>query len=132
MSTNWFVVKSVVFLGITGSKILSSNPSLEDITNAVDELIVDDETANEFKHLIPRMEGGGRGLKQHYNYICRWCHQDKIAGGQAGRFLEFRNLFLGHVGKFPIVQKYVVPNDHYLYKLIQKFSSIFYNLVIFP
>ena len=66
-------------------------PELEDITNAVEELIVDDDTANEFKHLIPRMDGGGRGLKQHYNYICRWCHQEKIAGGQAGRFLEFRN-----------------------------------------
>ena len=35
-----------------------------DIVALVEELIVDDDTANEFKHLIPRMDGGvqQRGL----------------------------------------------------------------------
>ena len=63
---------------------------VEVLSQSAENLIIDDVTANEYRHLLPRLEGGGRGIKQHFNYVCRWCPKEKLTG-QRGKFLEIRN-----------------------------------------
>ena len=64
---------------------------LENLTTSIEEIVFDDDTANQYRHLLPRMEGGGRSNNQHFNYVCKWCPAKKLEGAQTGRFLEFRN-----------------------------------------
>ena len=57
----------------------------------VEDKIVDEEAVSEFRHLIPRMYGGGRKLDQHYTYFCAWCPKDELKHGQRGKFVEIKN-----------------------------------------
>ena len=69
---------------------LNVDLDVEDISQNAESLIIDDETANEYRHLLPRMEGGGRELNKHFNYVCNWCPKEKIKG-QRGKFYELKN-----------------------------------------
>lgn len=48
---------------------LNVDLDVEDLSQTAENLIIDDDTANEFRHLLPRVEGGGRGVSQHFNYF---------------------------------------------------------------
>ena len=69
---------------------LNVDLDVEDLSQTAENLIIDDDTANEFRHLLPRVEGGGRGVNQHFNYICKWCPKEKLTG-QRGKFMEIKN-----------------------------------------
>ena len=69
---------------------LNVDLDVENISDCAENLIIDDDTANEYRHLVPRMEGGGRVLNKHFNYVCKWCPKEKIKG-QRGKFYEMKN-----------------------------------------
>ena len=56
-----------------------------------DDLIYDDESVNVFQQMLPRLVGGGRALRQDFNYVCLWCPKDDITKGKRGRFRELKN-----------------------------------------
>ena len=66
---------------------------LSDTIQAVhlEQLIVDDDSANDLKHLSGRLYGGGRRLGRKYTYKCKWCPKKDLKHSQHGRFTEFRN-----------------------------------------
>ena len=63
----------------------------EDSYIGVEDAMIDEETSNEFRHMIPRLSGGGRKLNQHYTYFCQWCPKDEIKNSQKGKFLQIKN-----------------------------------------
>ena len=60
-------------------------------TFSEDNLIYDDESVNAFQQMLPRLVGGGRSLRQDFNYVCLWCPKDDITKGKRGRFKELKN-----------------------------------------
>ena len=57
----------------------------------VEDIMIDEEAVSEFRHLVPRLSGGGRKLDQHYNYFCSWCPKDDLQHAQKGKFVEIKN-----------------------------------------
>ena len=57
---------------------------------AMESLIIDEESCSSLRHLVPRVEGGGRALGTKYNYKCIWCPKEKLKHSTQGRFSEFR------------------------------------------
>ena len=64
-----------------------------------EDLIYDDESANTFQQMLPRVLGGGRTLKADYNYICLWCPKEDIKKGKRGYFRELKN-YRDHFKKY--------------------------------
>ena len=89
---------------------LNVDLDVEDISQTAENLIIDDDTANEFRHLLPRFEGGGRGVNQHFNYVCKWCPKEKLTG-QRGKFMEIRN-YRDHFRRFHLSEE--VPYTEFL------------------
>ena len=56
-----------------------------------EEWIYDDESVNTFQQILPRMVGGGRRLREDFNYVCLWCPKEDITKGKRGRFKELKN-----------------------------------------
>ena len=68
------------------------SPEIEDTDKvSEDDLIQDDESVNIFQQMLPRLVGGGRTLRQDFNYVCLWCPKDDITKGKRGRFRELKN-----------------------------------------
>ena len=71
---------------------LNLNLDVDESSNiGVEDRMIDEETVSAFRHLIPRLYGGGRKLDQHYNYYCYWCPKDQIKNTQRGKFVELKN-----------------------------------------
>ena len=64
-----------------------------------EDLIYDDESVNTFQQLLPRMVGGGRKLREDFNYFCAWCPKEDIKKGKKGRFRELKN-YRDHFRKY--------------------------------
>ena len=56
-----------------------------------EDLIYDDESANTYQQMLPRLIGGGRKLREDFNYVCLWCPKEDIKKGKKGRFRELKN-----------------------------------------
>ena len=67
------------------------DPSSERVEELVEDLIIDDDSANRFRHLIPRLDGGGRRLHQKHYYTCIWCPSSSQRSSQKGKFVELKN-----------------------------------------
>ena len=61
------------------------------ISESLEDLIWDDESANYYQQKLPRISGGGRKLSADYNYECIWCPKEVVRLGKKGRFKEFRS-----------------------------------------
>ena len=61
------------------------------ISESLEDLIWDDESANYYQQKLPRISGGGRKLSAEYNYECIWCPKEVVILGKKGRFKEFRS-----------------------------------------
>ena len=61
------------------------------MNDLMEQLVVDDETANHYRHLIPRQTGGGRKSNQEYTYQCQWCSVHDLRNPQRGKFRELKN-----------------------------------------
>jgi hypothetical protein len=61
------------------------------ISEGIEGLIYDDESANCYQQKLPRISGGGRKLSADYNYECIWCPKEVVSFGKKGRFREFRS-----------------------------------------
>ena len=69
---------------------LNMDYDVQQISQYAENLIIDDDSFNEYRHLLPRIDGGGRKINQHFNYSCRWCPKENVRG-QRGRFVELKN-----------------------------------------
>ena len=66
---------------------------------AEEEWIYDDESVNTFQQILPRMVGGGRTIREDFNYVCLWCPKEDIKKGKRGRFKELKN-YRDHFKKY--------------------------------
>ena len=64
-----------------------------------EDLIYDDESANTYQQMLPRLIGGGRKLREDFNYVCLWCPKEDIKKGKKGRFRELKN-YRDHFKKY--------------------------------
>ena len=64
-----------------------------------EELIFDDESVHNYQQMLPRMIGGGRSLREDFNYVCLWCPKKDITEGKKGRFKELKN-YRDHFRKY--------------------------------
>ena len=69
---------------------LDVDVDMQHISLSAENLIIDDDSANEYRHLVPRIDGGGRKLNQHFNYSCMWCPKESMRG-QRGKFILLKN-----------------------------------------
>ena len=69
---------------------LNVDVDMQHISLSAENLIIDDDSANEYRHLVPRIDGGGRKLNQHFNYSCMWCPKESMRG-QRGKFILLKN-----------------------------------------
>ena len=56
-----------------------------------EDLVYDDESTNAYQQMLPRLIGGGRKLREDFNYVCLWCPKEDIKKGKKGRFRELKN-----------------------------------------
>ena len=76
------------------------NTELEETDDiSEEEWIYDDESVNTFQQMLPRMVGGGRRLREDFNYVCLWCPKEDIKKGKRGRFKELKN-YRDHFKKY--------------------------------
>ena len=64
-----------------------------------EDWIYDDESATTYQQMLPRLTGGGRTLREEFNYVCLWCPKDDIKKGKKGRFKELKN-YRDHFKKY--------------------------------
>ena len=64
-----------------------------------EDLIYDDESTNAYQQMLPRLIGGGRKLREDFNYVCLWCPKEDIKKGKKGRFRELKN-YRDHFKKY--------------------------------
>ena len=78
--------------------ILNVYPDIQDQSEQMDR-VIDEETALDMQHDLPRLTGGGRKILQDFRYICQWCSPETLAKKNRGRFRELRN-YRDHFRKY--------------------------------
>ena len=92
--------------------ILNVYPDIQDQSEQMDR-VIDEETALDMQHDLPRLTGGGRKILQDFRYICQWCSPETLAKKNRGRFRELRN-YRDHFRKY---HEDTVPFSEFLNKV---------------
>ena len=92
--------------------ILNVYPDIQDHSEQMDQ-VIDEETALDMQHDLPRLTGGGRKILQDFRYICQWCSPETLAKKNRGRFRELRN-YRDHFRKY---HEDTVPFSEFLNKV---------------